>query len=259
MDKDKRDGVFSVIIPTFQNLDLFRNALSSVLTQEKVPVDIIVVDDSTDDTIKNFVEVLADERITYYRNEPPLGAVRNWNKGLKQADGDYILLMHHDEALQNPYHLRCIVDQMQRGYDVLVCDVMVSKDGIVSKHKFSNHLLKRLFLCFPILLFGINAIGPCACVAFKKEKMICFDEKLRWLVDVEWYYRLQRKAKVGFLNKNCQVLSCHGHTGQITQQINVASVLSTDSDIINLKYNNDWTIKLMLKLQRMLINTKQVK
>ena len=38
---------FSIVIPVFNNLELFRRALESVLQQQGVALEIIVTDDST--------------------------------------------------------------------------------------------------------------------------------------------------------------------------------------------------------------------
>lgn len=247
---------FSVIIPAFENLNLFKTALCSVLEQKNIVVEVIVVDDSRTMDLECFVNELNDSRINYYHNIPSLGAVKNWNKGLTLATGDYILLLHHDECLQDALHLWRMSEMLAMGYDIIVSNVVIDHNGKRINHKFSRPFLKRVFLFFPILLFAANAIGPCACVAFRKDKKIMFDEKLRWLVDIEWYYRLFNRSRIALLSPAYAILSFHGHRGQITQNINIPQMLAKDKQLILCKYRYHFFIRIMLYLQNKIVKAK---
>ena len=98
--------VFSIVIPTFNSLELLRRALSSALQQQGVAMEVIVTDDSTTTDIADYVASLGDERLRYFRNQPSLGAVKNWNSGLEKATGQYVILMHHDEAMSGDDYLQ---------------------------------------------------------------------------------------------------------------------------------------------------------
>lgn len=229
--------IFSVIIPTYNNKNLLEVALSSVLRQREVSVEIIVTDDSTTDDIELYISSLGKENIRYIHNKPSLGAVKNWNEGLKCALGQYIIVLHHDESFTNEWYLKDILSQMSKGYDIVVSNVEVIINGKEHRKKIIQKL-EPYFLRYPVSLFVLNAIGPCACLTVRRDIVEKFDESLCWYVDVEWYYRLLSKSSSIFFYNRKGIHSIHGHQGQITMNMNFKKAESSDYVIIKKKYNN---------------------
>ena len=213
---------FSIIIPTYNNLDLFKRAVDSVLMQKNISYEIIVVDDSTNNYIESHVKKTNQPPVRYYHNQPSKGAVANWNFGLSLAKGKYVEILHHDEALANEYIL-----------------------WKVKKHLYT------FFIKHPILLFLSNLLGPCACVFIENYKIDHFDEKLHWLVDVDWYYRIFKNRKISMLAPNLVIASIHGHKGQITKSLDIQTEVSKDTQIIVSKYHC-FFINILLKTNKLL-------
>lgn len=226
---------FSVVIPAYNSLSLLKRTLDSIRNQRDVSVQVVVVDDSnSNDDIQDYIEELADNRILYQHNVPSLGAVRNWNEGLRKCSGRYIVLVHHDEALQGDCHLLRLKKELETA-DVVVSNIMIGRsDG--HAYRLYPSWFKRLVLHFPSLLFSINAIGPCAVVSFRKESMQMFCEQLKWFVDVEWYYRLFAASRVSYLPAVI-VMSHHGHQEQISQTINIKAEAEKDLAVIHQRYS----------------------
>jgi glycosyltransferase involved in cell wall biosynthesis len=251
----------SVIIPAYNNLELFKQAFESVRKQEEVECEIIVVDDSTTSSIEDYVRSQHLQGCKYYHNHPSLGAVRNWNKGLRLATLSYLILLHHDEYFPDPHYLSTVCQWFDRGYDVVVSQVKVFINGqLYNRHMIP--FLKKIMIGHPALLFAMNVIGPCACIAVKREYASTFDENLSWLVDVEWYYRMLkgRKVKFKYANPSDWVYSVHGHGGQITETIDIHKTFLADaSHITSLnKYRNNPAIRLSLAIGRMIDTMKFV-
>jgi len=61
-----------------------------------------VHDDSPDRDIEIEMSRERFRDVIYQRNDPPLGAVANWNGLIELATGRYILLIHHDEYPSQP-------------------------------------------------------------------------------------------------------------------------------------------------------------
>lgn len=248
---------FSIVLPVFNNLELFRRALGSTLLQQDVEMEIIVTDDSTTTDIADYIASLNHPQLRYFHNQPGLGAVSNWNSGLSKAQGDYVILMHHDEAMTGQDYLQRVQQLLDDGCDVVVSDVEVSINGIIKRRHFTT-AIKRFFFHHPSLLFFTNAVGPCACVAFKREQMQDFNDKLHWLVDVEWYYRMFKGRKV-FFAPQLTIRSIHGHEGQITQELDILRTFEHDKAIILGKYPHHTAIKTMMWLyQHLILNTKKM-
>jgi glycosyltransferase involved in cell wall biosynthesis len=248
--------VFSIVIPTFNSLELLRRALSSALQQQGVAMEVIVTDDSTTTDIADYVASLGDERLRYFRNQPSLGAVKNWNSGLAKATGQYVILMHHDEAMTGEDYLQRVQRLLDDGCDVVVSDVEVTINGNIKRPHFTT-AIKRFFFRHPSLLFFTNAVGPCACVAFKRELIQDFNNQLHWLVDVEWYYRMFKGRHVIY-DPQLTIRSIHGHKGQITQELDIISTFAHDKAIILGEYPHHIAIKTMLwTYQHLILNTKK--
>ncbi len=247
-----KDCDFSIIIPAYNNLELFKRALGSVLKQEKVSFEIIVVDDSINDDIETYVYIINQPSIRYYHNHPSKGAIANWNYGLSLAQGEYVEILHHDEALESENILSEVKQQFKMSQSTaVVANYQVFINGEAKKEPSIKRRLRSFFIKHSIFLFLANLLGPCACVFIKNSHKEFFDEKLRWFVDVEWYYRLLRKRKTNMLNPNFLISSIHGHQGQITETINIQSEAAKDARAISKKYHS-FFINILLKINKLL-------
>lgn len=228
---------FSVVLPCYQNLTLFRDALESVRCQTGVALEIIVTDDSTTGVIEDYVAGLADDRIRYRRSPEPHGAVANWNAGVGLASGDVLVVLHHDERLGAPDHLQRVGKSITRGAEVVVSPVRVESQDQSAPYRLAAPWMQRLALACPASLFAVNVIGPCACVAVRRECVRPFDTRLHWLVDTDWYYTLLRHRRV-VLQTDTVVRSVHGHGTQITDTLDLRVAARADTTVLIEKYRH---------------------
>ena len=248
---------FSIIIPAYQHLMLLQKSLSSVLQQEGVSFDVIVTDDSEDSLIMHYVEGLADKRVKYLRHDRDRHPVSNWNYGLRQVSGKYVILMHHDESMWEKDYLKRVMQHLDEGVDVVVTHIEV----FFNDRKKPDHFppfLRRFIYKHPASLFLFNAVGPTACVAFRREHLQMLHTELVWLIDVEWYYRLFHNKRVCYL-EDCHIKSVHGHEGQISGSINVMESFKRDKSILCHIYADKFSIRLMLFLYlHLILGTKRI-
>ena len=85
----------SIIIPVYNQIVYTLNCLYSIKEEcEKNNVEVIVINDcSTDDTLERLNTI---EGISVITNEENLGFLKNINKGIAAAKGDYVLLLNND-------------------------------------------------------------------------------------------------------------------------------------------------------------------
>jgi glycosyltransferase involved in cell wall biosynthesis len=251
---------FSIIIPAYNNLSLFVQAYSSVIEQRDVKFEIIVVDDSTTDDIANFIGLQNDIRIFYIHNQPSLGAVKNWNFGLQNARGRFLILLHHDEYFEDKYYYlrKCLSIFNDTDFEIIVSNVNVRFVNNISRKLSFPFFLRNLILKkVPSFLYILNIVGPVSCVTFKRDLLHSFDERLSWIVDIDWYYRLFVNKKV-FCNNELFVCSNHGHEGQITQNININDIRRHDLEIIFSKTNFFSSIILSLLISNIIYKLKSM-
>lgn len=117
----KRDSftspLISIVIPTYKRTVLLRAALESALNQQKCPAfELVVVDDNPErdcDTEK-LMKGIADERISYYKNDQNLGQINNWNRCFELATGRWVVMLHDDDLLLEHFLHDCfaVINQL---------------------------------------------------------------------------------------------------------------------------------------------------
>jgi glycosyltransferase involved in cell wall biosynthesis len=98
---DRPAPTVTVVIPCFNYARYLPAAVASVLTQEGVMVDVVVVDDASTDESLSVARALAvaDPRVTVLHHETNTGPVTTFNDGVAVATGDYLVRLDADDAL----------------------------------------------------------------------------------------------------------------------------------------------------------------
>jgi glycosyltransferase involved in cell wall biosynthesis len=87
----------SVVMPTYNRGYIVAEALKSVLSQTYQEFEILVIDDGSTDDTAEIVEGLSDSRIRYIRLEKNVGVAAATNKGLREANGEFISFLDSDD------------------------------------------------------------------------------------------------------------------------------------------------------------------
>jgi GT2 family glycosyltransferase len=97
----------TVIVVTLNNLNLLRNCLASLYTQDYEAMEIIVVDNASDEDIKG---MLAEEfpEVRMVRLDKNHGFAGGNNRGIEIARGKYVALINND-AVASPQWLSCLI------------------------------------------------------------------------------------------------------------------------------------------------------
>ncbi|MGA9860219.1 MAG: glycosyltransferase family 2 protein, partial [Solirubrobacteraceae bacterium] len=82
----------TVVMPCYNYGHYLSRALTSVLSQPEVDVDVILIDDASPDGSGDVVRALAaaDSRIHPILHERNHGHIATYNEGLELATGDYV-------------------------------------------------------------------------------------------------------------------------------------------------------------------------
>ncbi|MEO1517213.1 MAG: glycosyltransferase family A protein [Bacteroidota bacterium] len=98
--------LFSIIIPTHNRVDLLPRAIDSLLEQNWIDWELIVVDDGSSDGTAQHMASYCDDRIHYvYQSHGERSRARN--RGIAQARGQYICFLDDDDYFV-PNHLKCL-------------------------------------------------------------------------------------------------------------------------------------------------------
>lgn len=180
----------SICIPAYNHPELIRRALGSILVQDFNDYEVIITDDSESSAVGDYVSGIGDQRIRYHKNANQLGAPANWNRAISLAQGEYIKILHHDDWFPDKDCLRQFVKLLdEHPHSILGFSPAFAcrADGTVAFiHAPSAAQLDELH-ANPASLFFNNFIGAPSATIFRNKGHAIFDEKLKWLVDVDFY------------------------------------------------------------------------
>ena len=97
----------SVVIPSYNHAAYIREAVESVLSQSLADLELIVVDDGSQDDSLDILAGISDRRLRLYQ-QANQGAHAAINRGLHLASGDYLAVLNSDDAY-HPQRLEKLV------------------------------------------------------------------------------------------------------------------------------------------------------
>ena len=87
----------SVVIPTRNRCHVLELALRSVLRQQDVELEVIVVDEASTDGTSAMLAAVRDDRVGVIRHERPLGVATARNRGAAEATGEWLAFLDDDD------------------------------------------------------------------------------------------------------------------------------------------------------------------
>lgn len=187
----------SICIPAYKRLNYLERLLDSILIQSFKDFEVVITDDSSDNTVRNFIEKYKqDFPIIYQKNINVLGTPENWNEAIRKANGAWIKLMHDDDWFANENSLQNFYEATLDHND---CSFFFSAYNKITNHSAENIFLNPaghfLLWLSPLNLFKKQYIGHPSCILVRKDLDILYDKKFKWVVDFEYYIRCLRKNK----------------------------------------------------------------
>lgn len=186
----------SICIPAYEQTEFLRVALDSVAKQRYDDYEVILTDDSVSDSVEDLVSGHSlRPRIRYVRNAARRGSPGNWNACVALAQGALIKIIHHDDWLADDESLGAFVRLMDANptADFGFCATrIVRADGRLRRTNRPSLRWLAALEKEPELLFIANRIGAPSATIYRSSRGVRFDERLKWLVDVDFYIRMLR-------------------------------------------------------------------
>lgn len=192
----------SICIPAYKRIDYLKRLLDSIAMQDYRDFEVVVADDSPDNSVRELCEVYADKfQLIYHKNEVNLGTPENWNAAIAKATGQWVKLMHDDDWFYDASSLgkfAAVAKQKGNGlifsaYQNIFLDE--NRAAFVFPPAFRLKLLKK----DPATLLSRNIVGPPSVIMHPNTGQLKYDKKTKWVVDIDFYIRFLANASFHYI------------------------------------------------------------
>ena len=205
----------SVIIPTYNRASTLARALDSVFAQTERPLEVIVIDDGSEDETKTLIE--RDYPEVIYLSQTNSGVSHARNSGIRQAKGEWLALLDSDDSWL-PQKLQLQMASLKLSPQLRVChtDEIWIRNGTrvnpMNKHaKQGGQIFKN---CLPLCV-----ISPSAALIHHTvfQEYGLFDTNLPACEDYDLWLRICANEAVDFVDKPL-VVKYGGHQDQLSRK-----------------------------------------
>jgi glycosyltransferase involved in cell wall biosynthesis len=129
----------SVIMPTYNRVKYFNEALESAVQQSFDDLEILITDNGSDsdkwEELSEIIESVNDPRIRVRRNRKNIGPMKNFLSGVKEAEGKYIAALHDDDVWE-PTFLQRLIPPLEKHPNA---SLAFSDHYIIDQHSDIKH------------------------------------------------------------------------------------------------------------------------
>ncbi len=187
----------SICIPSYRQPLSLRRALDSVTRQSFSNYEVIVSDDSEDDSVERVVEeVSLGKKLRYCRNLRRLGVPENWNQAIRMAEGEYIKILHHDDWFAGVgslgEYVRLLDENPCADLGFSACSAY-GEGPVYRFHHAPTHRQLAALARNPMSLYPHNFIGSPSDTIVRSSAGLLFDANLKWVVDIDYYIAILKQ------------------------------------------------------------------
>ncbi len=162
---DKKSPLLSIIIPTFNSASTIRETLESILKQTFKNVEILVLDNVSEDSTCKIVDEYIDEypQIKLH-SEKDRGVYDAMNKGIQLSKGDFLYFMGSDDVFYANDTLDLIFTKENLSYDIIYGNVEFKKSKKIysGESSLSKLMESQISICHQAIFYSkrtFNIIG----------------------------------------------------------------------------------------------------
>jgi glycosyltransferase involved in cell wall biosynthesis len=216
-----KEVLISICVPAYKNVNFLKRLMDSIRQQTFRDFEVIITDDSPDDSIKKFIDNYADlPSLRYQRNPVALGTPENWNEGLRLASGKWIKIMHDDDWFADEKSLARLATAIQKTNADFIFSAY---NNIYLNRKTTQRVRPSTYRLKAMkkesyTLFAKNIVGPPSVTVHRNNATILYDNKTKWVVDIDFYIRWFKRGAVEYLDE------CLYNVGMSDEQVTMDCV-----------------------------------
>lgn len=195
----------SVIMPTYNHAAFVKQAIESVLTQEDVDFEFLIMDDGSSDQTREVISSINDSRITFFPYIENRGAAIVTNELIKRSSGEFIALINSDDYWTTPDKLSYQVGILRNNPNIGACfgrAKFIDKDGNPIPRLSFGNVFNQENRSRGKWLRHFFDLGNCIChptILIRKscyQELGMYDNRLRQLPDFDMWIRLLKKYDI---------------------------------------------------------------
>ncbi|MBI5574845.1 MAG: glycosyltransferase [Deltaproteobacteria bacterium] len=208
----------SIVIPVYNGSNYLGEAIDSALAQTYPNIEVIVVDDGSDDGGKSEKIVLSyGNRVRYIRKENG-GVASALNLGIREMRGEYFSWLSHDDVYR-PEKVEAQVECLAHmGRDAILYGdyELIDERGRFLETVRTGHMTARDFRMALITDIAVNGCTTLVPKCFF-ETVGVFDERLRTNQDYDLWFRMA--SRYTFVHVHRILIGSRVHPGQGTRRM----------------------------------------
>tara|TARA_Y100000816_G_scaffold287578_1_gene270566 strand:- start:337 stop:2418 length:2082 start_codon:yes stop_codon:yes gene_type:complete len=191
-NNNNQGPLVSIAISTYEangkGVQLLSKAMESINNQTYTNIEVVISDHSSNNKIKSFLKKFEKKYSVKYFHNPNMkgNSSHNTNNAINHCSGDYIKILFMDDYLYNNNAILNIVEHFKK---------YPKKKWLVNSYEHTKNYKDFFNHHTPSISADIifcNRIGCPSCLTICKSVKERFDEKLKWFMDGEYYYRLNK-------------------------------------------------------------------
>ena len=216
----------SIIIPAYKAEVYIKEALESIAKQTYKQWEVIVVEDAskdqTESIVKDFSASVPQNQVKFIRHEVNKGLGATRNTAIRQAEGEYIAFLDHDDAWQSNHLELLLYFLEQKKADVIYSASALFRVNIEDVYGYIKPSKDELDN-FPISLCKRNFVVPSATLVSKSSLidvgLMSEDRTIHGCEDMECWLKL---ALSGYNFAYTKQATCYyrKHPEAMTAQLN---------------------------------------
>ncbi len=161
--------MFSIIMPVWNRADFVRRAIESVLAQTFKDYELLIIDDGSEDNLKEVVKPYLSEKVSYHHiSHQGISTARNF--GLRKAKHPFIAYLDSDDAWHPEFlaTMRSAIQNSDTPYEVAYCMANCYKkdpvsgeirhDSVIGREFSFKQLMAGNFICISTLVHSRKVV-----------------------------------------------------------------------------------------------------
>ncbi|MBO2640742.1 MULTISPECIES: glycosyltransferase family 2 protein [Shewanella] len=192
------DKLISVIVPVYNRSHIIKRTLISIREQSYKNIEVIVVDDCSNDSdkLREIIKSFSDINIIYTRHSQNLHGGASRNTGIRLAKGEYVAFLDSDDSWHPKKLEICLNYIEEKNVDFVYSQVekignqsgIVPSFSILKNESYTDYLLVR------------NGSIQTSTIFIKRELLdyVVFDPELKRFQDYDFVLKLELNCNTSF-------------------------------------------------------------